>query len=458
MLTPAERLALTSEWNDTGRDPEDDRSEAWTPLVHEMFGAHARRDPRAEAVEKDGRSLTYGELEARSNRMAHALRRLGAGPDVPVALCAPRTIERVIGTVAVLKAGSPYVSLDPDYPEARLRTMLGTARAPILLTERSVRNRMPEGAAIVLCLDDEGWSSSFPAAPPDVRVEPDNLAFVIFTSGSTGEPKGVAIPHRALLNMVRWYENVLGVTPADRGTVTASPAFDPTVTEIWCLLALGGSVTIADEETRLSPSRLLRWWSEQRVTLPDTATPMAELILEQPIPTDLDLRVRYLTTGGDRLHRPPRSGAPFPLVNFYGPAETCVGSTAAFLTGDEPAEERGFPSIGRPLDGTRIYVVDPDFRPVPAGVAGEVCIGGVGVARGYLDRPDLTAERFLPDPWGAQNGVPGARMYRTGDLARRLSDGRLDFLGRADDQVKLRGMRIELGEKIGRASCRERVS
>ncbi|HSN85756.1 MAG TPA: amino acid adenylation domain-containing protein, partial [Thermoanaerobaculia bacterium] len=260
------------------------------------------------------------------------------------------------------------------------------------------------------------------------------MAYVIYTSGSTGKPKGVEVPHGGLSNLVAWHRRAYGVTPSDRATMLAGPAFDASVWEVWPYLASGASVHVPDAGTRSEPDRLLAWMAEQGITLAFLPTPIAEALVEtSELPEGLALRA--LLTGGDRLRHAPSRPLPFALVNHYGPTESSVVTTA----GEVPAG-RSLPSIGRPIDGLRVWLLDRDLRRVPPGVPGELCVGGRGLARGYLGRPDLTAERFLPDPWG-----DGTRLYRTGDLAR-WRGGELEFLGRIDHQVKIRGFRIELGE------------
>ena len=439
LLTEAERAQALLEWNDCAKEcPQ-------APMVHELFAGFARRRPWATAVASPHGQLTYGELEARANRLAHHLRSLGVGPEVLVALCTNRTLERVVGIVAVLKAGGAYVSLDPTYPRERLAFLLEDAGAPVLLTERRFVDLLPATGSKVICLD-AGWDlvQGDESRAPESGVGPESLAYVVYTSGSTGKPKGVEIPHAGLMNLVRWHQDLYGVKPEDRGTQIASPAFDASIWELWPYLAGGASVHIPDEETRLSSPGMVRWWSETGITLAYLMTPLAEGVLEVDIPPDLDLRVRALIIGGDRLHRRPDPAVGFRLMNHYGPAEYTVTSTVVRVP---PQGEGGslpaIPTIGRPIDNTRIYILDRGLSPVPVGVHGELFVAGTGLARGYLGRPELTAEKFLPDPFAEE---PGARMYRTADLVRHLPDGDIDFLGRLDHQVKLRGLRIELGE------------
>jgi amino acid adenylation domain-containing protein len=435
-VTPEERSQILWDWNDTARPCEQ------RPMVHELFARHAALHPQATAVASPDGRLSYGEVERQANRLAWHLRTLGVGPDVLVAICTERTLLRVVGIVAVLKAGGAYVSLDPRYPPERLAFLVEDARAPVLLTEERFAGQLPECDAEILRLDAD-WAEvqGDEAPPPPSGVGPENLSYVVYTSGSTGKPKGVEIPHAGLMNLVRWHQNLYGVTAEDRGTQIASPAFDASIWELWPYLAAGASVHIPDEETRLSSAGMVRWWSQERITLAYLMTPLAEGVLEEKIPPALELEVRALIIGGDRLHRGPDPEVGFRLMNHYGPAEYTVTSTVVPVP--PKGEERGLPTIGRPIDNTVIYVLDSSQQLAPVGVPGELYVAGVGLARGYLRRPDLTAAKFVPDPWSPE---PGARMYRTADQVRWLPDGDLDFLGRLDRQVKIRGLRIELGE------------
>jgi len=437
LLGEAEIHQLLVEWNDTAEE------RALRPLVHELFSAHARRRPEAPAISSPLGRLTYGEVEARSNRLAHHLRDLGVGPEVPVAVCMERTLERVVGIVAALKAGGAFVSLDPAYPRERLAFLLEDAGAPVLLTEERFLPALPETSARILCLDGD-WAeiAGEERSAPRSGAGPENLAYVVYTSGSTGQPKGVEVPHAGLLNLMLFHQRLYGVTGEDRGTQIQSPAFDASILELWSYLTAGASVHVPDEETRLTAERMVRWWSEQGITLAFLPTPLAEAVFEEEMPEGLPLRA--LIVGGDRLHRGPAPGAGFRLMNNYGPAEYSIMASVAAVPEQGPLA--ALPSIGRPVDNTRAYLLDRRGAPVPLGVPGELYVAGAGLARGYLRRPDLTAERFLPDPFAPLSGERGARMYRTGDLVRRLPDGQLDFLGRVDHQVKIRGMRIELGE------------
>ncbi|HJX29719.1 MAG TPA: amino acid adenylation domain-containing protein, partial [Thermoanaerobaculia bacterium] len=435
LLGAAERFQLTTEWNDTAR------TRSSSPLVHELVAAQARLRPEATAVVSEQGRLSYRNLVERAHRLAHRLRSLGVGPEVRVAVCLERSPERVIAALGVLAAGGSFVSLDPGYPPERLAFLLTDSRSSVLLTGTRIREALPDTGAVVLCLDaDPDPVAGGDAAPPESGVTPANPAYVIYTSGSTGWPKGIEVPHAGLLNLVNWHVETYGVTPDDRAAQVASPAFDASVWELWPYLAAGAELHIPDETTRLSAPATLRWWTEAGITLTFLPTPLAEAVLEEPAPPDLALRA--LLIGGDRLHRAPGPEWPFRLVNHYGPAECSVVTTAAEVSPD-PGSAGVAPPIGRAIDGARVHVLDRAGEPVPVGVPGELHIGGAGLARGYLERPDLTAAAFLPDN---MDGVPGARLYRTGDRVRWRPDGQLDFLGRLDHQVKVRGVRIELGE------------
>jgi amino acid adenylation domain-containing protein len=458
LLGEGERAQLLWEWNDTVRMIPDGPGgpSGPEPLVHERFAEQARRRPWATAMVTPEGRLTYGELYERSQRLAGQLRELGVGPEVLVAVCASRALTRLVGLVAVLAAGGAYVPLDPTYPAERSAYILADTRAPVLLTEGSLAGRLPAAGATIVCLEDDGPATAEPLPRAGGAVA-ENLAYVVYTSGSTGRPKGVAVSHAGLANITCWHRDYYGLGPEDRTTQLASPAFDASVAEIWPALVAGTSLHVPDAATRLSAPETLRWWAEQGITVGWLMTPLAEAILEEEIPPGLHLRLRTLLTGGDRLRRRPRPDLPFRLVNNYGPTEASV---VCLATPVGPGE--GMPPIGRPKDDTFIHVLDPHGQPVPIGVPGELYVAGAGLARGYHGRPEQTAERFVPDPWGALSGEPGARMYRTGDRVRHGPDGNLEFLGRADHQVKLRGFRIELGEieivLAGHPAVREAVA
>jgi amino acid adenylation domain-containing protein len=446
LMSPAMRHQMTVEWSGDGREA------AAGPCVHRLFARQAGESPEALAVSGGGESLTYAELDRRSLALARALRSLGVGPEVRVGVCLDPTPDLVVALLAVLRAGGAYLPLDPALPAERLIFMLEDSSALALVTRTGVvDDRVGCAAAVLLYLDEMNLPSAEGLEPP---VEPGHLAYVIYTSGSTGRPKGVGIPHSGLSALVGWHLDAYALTAADRVSQVAGLGFDAAVWEIWPALAAGASLHLADGEVRTDPERLMAWLTGQRITVSFLPTPLAEATLAVGWPGTALLRV--LLTGGDRLSVHPGLELPFPIVNHYGPTESSVVATRGTVppsAGPLPA-----PTIGRPVSGTRAYLLDRWLEPVPAGVAGEIHLAGAGLARGYLGRPDLTAERFVPADLG---GEPGGRLYCTGDLARHLADGRLDFLGRIDGQVKIRGFRIELGEVevalAGHAAVREVV-
>ena len=432
LLSPTERHQLRAEWNDTAADfPA-------RPFAHEMLTEHARRAPDAVAVVDGERRLSFGELDARAGALARRLRAAGAGTEVAVALCAERSLELVLGTVAIAQSGSAYLPLDSSHPAERLAFMVEDSDAPVVLTQQKLAATLPLDGRQVLLLDGDGEPLPAPADP--IPLAAHHPAYVIYTSGSTGRPKGVVVSHGALANMVRWHHGWSGLAPGHHATQVAGPAFDATVFEIWPCLAAGACLHVMDDDTRLSPPRLIGWLASQGITVAYLPTPLAEVVLDEPWPAGMALRA--LHTAGDRLHRRSSPSHPFDLWNLYGPTEATVLASGQRVAPARAGQE-GPPAIGRPTSNARIHLLDRRLQPVPAGVSGELAIGGAGLARGYLARPDLTAERFVPDSLAE---TPGARLYRTGDLARWSADGELEFLGRADQQVKIRGLRIELGE------------
>ena len=411
--------------------------------VPELVAQRAAQTPDAPAVAGGAQQLSYRELDQRANRLAHHLRALGAGPEAVVALCMHRSTEMVVGALGILKAGAAYLPLDPASPAERLAFTLRDAGVPILIISSVAGFPAEEElglGATVIALDEGGRSlDSGNQRPPAIRPGGDNLAYVIYTSGSTGLPKGVQVTHASLMNLVRWHQHAFAITPADRATQIASPAFDAAVWELWPYLTTGASVHVPDEDTRMEPTRLRDWLVAERISVTFLPTPLAETIMTLDWPLDTGLRL--MLTGGDTLHRYPPSTLPFALINNYGPTEAAVVATSGLVP---PATGwTSPPSIGRPISGARAYVLDANQQPVMTGTIGELYIGGRGVARGYLNRSDVTAERFVPDPF---TEIPGGRMYRTGDLVRARVDGELEFVGRTDNQVKIRGYRIELGE------------
>ncbi|RKI12002.1 amino acid adenylation domain-containing protein [Corallococcus sp. AB030] len=411
------------------------------PPVHQLVERRATELSSQIAVASRVRSLTHAALNAHANRVAHALIARGAGPDVLVGVCLPRSVELVASVLGVLKSGAAWLPLDPSAPPERLRYMAASAGARFVIgTGPAVERLAADGLQI---LAPEALElQSFPDVNPGVTVQPDHLAYVIHTSGSTGLPKGVMISHRALSAFTGYHLDTFGLSPADRIGVVASPGFDAFVMTLLPSLAAGARLELPpDEETRLSPQRLQDWLLARDITCIFLPTPLAERVLPLSWPESCALRL--ILTGGDRLHLHPRPGLPFQLVNGYGPAECTIYSTSGTVPpGDASAGER-LPSIGRPIGGVEVHVLGPELRPVADGETGELFIGGPGLARGYVGSPDLTADRFIPDPFSR---FGGERLYRTGDLGRRLPDGSLEFHGRSDRQVKVRGIRIEPAE------------
>ena len=403
--------------------------------ITELLAAQATATPDAVAVKSTAGTLTYRELESRATRLAAHLRSLGVGSDVLVGLCLPRCPGMVVGMLGILKAGGAYVPMDPAYPADRLAFMLEDAQAPVLVSNRSLVERLPALRSELVDIADPQLAEARRSPPLHVPT-PGDLAYVIYTSGSTGQPKGVEISHGGLTNLVFWHNQAFAVTAADRASHVAGLGFDAAVWELWPYLAAGATLHLADDETRRSAELLRDWLLSQRITIGFVPTPLLEHLLGLSWPSSADLRI--LLTGGDVLHRRPPPGLPFLLVNNYGPTECTVVATSGPVGPDQsPATS---PPIGRAIANTRIHLLDERREPVTPGEPGEIFIEGAGLARGYHNRPDLTAERFLPNPLSADRD---SRLYQTGDLARLLPDGQFAFLGRKDDQIKIRGYRIE---------------
>lgn len=385
--------------------------------------------PDAVAVVDDTTSLSYRELDRRAGVVAA---RLGAVRGSVVGVLLDRSATMVAAWLGVMKAGAAYLPLDASHPAARLRFMLEDAQATRLLS--GARHPDLGVETLVLDGDDRSWAGAGLGAAA-AGGTPEDLAYVIYTSGSTGAPKGVMIEHRSIANTVRWYAGELGIGAGDRVGQTAAAGFDIASAEIWAGLVAGAAVHIAPEPSRKSPEDLCRWVRSALLDAVFLVTPVARLAMENRWLHESSLRV--LTTGGERLPGAPPDGTPYRVVNMYGPTETAVIATSAPVA----CGAEGAPPIGTPIANTTAHVLDEAGLPVPVGVAGELYLGGAGVGRGYLGRPELTAERFVTDPFS-----PGGRLYRTGDVVRWRRDGRLEFVGRIDDQVKVRGFRIELGE------------
>ncbi|HKV07315.1 MAG TPA: amino acid adenylation domain-containing protein [Thermoanaerobaculia bacterium] len=442
LLSEIERHELLVGGNDTG-------AEIPGRTVHELFEATAARVPGSVAVTFEGQSLTYGELNARANRLAHHLRGLGAGPGALLGVCVERSLDMLVGLLGVLKAGGAYVPLDPSYPADRIAYVLEDGRIQVLLTQGSVLQGLPElrgvGARTVE-LDREDFSAES-AENPASLAGPDDLAYVIYTSGSTGRPKGVEVRHGGAVNFLASMAREPGLAERDVMVAVTTISFDIAVLELYLPLSRGARVEIVSREVAVDGARLAELIASSGGTVLQATPATWRVLLEAEWKGAPGLKV---LCGGEAL--PPDLARELlarveSLWNVYGPTETTVWSAVHRV---DPAgaggDGRRPVPIGRPIANTAVYLLDRSGEPVPPGAAGELYIGGAGLARGYLRRPDLTAERFVPDPFAGLYGEPGARLYRTGDLARYLPGSVLDFLGRADHQVKVRGFRIELGE------------
>jgi len=431
-------LGELAEWNDT-------RAPLPAACLHELVEAQADRTPEAVAVVAGDTALTYRELDLRANHLAHRLISLGIGPDVLVGLCAERSPEMVVGMLAILKAGGAYVPLDAEYPRERLAFLVEDSGVSVLLTQR--RLTLPAGTARVILLDDE--TGERPDRPAGGATS-DNLAYVIYTSGSTGRPKGVLVRHGGVVNRILWAQRTYPVTPEDRILQKASFSFDFSVWECFGPLITGARVVLARPGEQRDSASLVRTIREQGITMVHFIPSMLQAFVDEE-GLEACTSLRYVFSGGEALSLDLQqrclARVPAALRNQYGPTEISIDTTDWVC---RPEDSRlGFVPLGYPLANTAVHVLDGRFQPTLPGVAGELFVGGEGVARGYWKRPDLTAERFLPDPFST---IPGARMYRTGDRTVRLPDGNLQFLGRADHQVKIRGFRIEPGE-IEAALC-----
>ncbi|HZI07468.1 MAG TPA: amino acid adenylation domain-containing protein, partial [Archangium sp.] len=429
LLSEAERRRVLVDWNDVRAEyPRD-------VCAHQLFEAQAQRTPDALAVQMGEETLTYRQLDARANQLAHHLMSLGVGPDVRVGLCVERSLHMVVGILGILKAGGAYVPLDPSYPADRLAFMLRDSLTPILLTQEHLADELPVQSELLVLMDAE-WDliASQPEHAPNAPVLPDNLAYVIYTSGSTGTPKGTLLHHRGLCNTGLATATAHGFHPASRVLQFAASSFDASVCEVFSTLLAGACLVLASREDILPGAPLVSLLTSQRVS----AVTLTPSVLSQLEPQQLPELNTIISAGEacspELLSRwaPGRS-----FLNAYGPTEVTI---CASITGSlQPGQPL---TIGRPLPNVQLFVLDARLQPVPVGVPGELFVAGPGLARGYLGRPELTAEKFVPNPFSSGGG----RMYRTGDKVRLVANGQLEFLGRLDSQVKLRGFRIELGE------------
>ena len=426
-LTEAERRRVLYEWNDNAVPYPKDL------YLHQLFESQARLTPDAVALICGREQITYGELDRRADHLAQRLIALGVGSETLVGVCTGRAPHMIVGLLGILKAGGAYVALDPAYPKVRQAFMIEDSAMPVLLTERELMDSLPVSDATLLYLDDGADRIEPRGAIPNALFDQRNLAYVLYTSGSTGRPKGVAIDHRSVVAFLSWAQSVF--SPAELAGVLAATSicFDLSVFEIFLPLSCGGTIILAESALALPTLE-----ARSHVTLINTVpSAMTALVNVGAVPPS----VRVVNLAGEPLPNRLvqdiyRLGFVDKVYNLYGPSEDTTYST--FVLTENGATTQ--PTIGRPISNTQAYILDEHLRPLPIGMAGELCLGGDGLACGYLHQPELTAERFLSNPFGE------GRIYRTGDLARFLPDGAIEFLGRLDHQVKVRGHRIELGE------------
>jgi amino acid adenylation domain-containing protein len=443
MLTAAEKRQLT-DWNCT------DAEYPSALCMHELVEAQAERTPNAIAVEHADQRLTYRELEQRANQLAHFLTKRGVGPESRVGVCLRRSLELPVALLAVLKAGGACVPLDPAYPKERLTYMLEDSQTSLVLTQPGLLAEVTDFDAEIITLDPD-WNAFLAESRENVRsaVQPENLAYVIYTSGSTGKPRGVLLSHRGLVNHNTAAVQLFGITPADRMAQFASISFDIAIEEIFPTWIAGAALVIREEDASLAVGDFLRWVSERKVTALDLPTAYWHELVGELSESTLQLpeSLRIVIVGGEKASSAALAawhklaGSRVRWVNTYGPTETSV-----IVTSFEPQNWDAIPPIlpiGRPIANTKIHILDEHLQPLPVGIPGDLFVSGPGLARGYLNRPEITAEKFIRDPFTAE---PDARMYKTGDRARYLANGEIEFAGRTDDQVKIRGYRVELKE------------
>ncbi len=448
LLAEEERQQLLVEWNVTQADYPQEQ------CVHELFEARAQQTPDAVAVIYEGTQLTYQELNQRANQLAHYLQQRGVGPEVLVGVCVKRSLEMIVGILGVLKARGAYVPLDPDSPPERLAFVLQDSQVAVLLTQKSLQDRLPASFPLVISLDAD-WHSISQHSNANLQSwgTSQRLAYVIYTSGSTGQPKGVLIEHRSLTALCWAFIQKCTYSASDNVLQCIAFTFDPSVEQIFTTLIVGAKLVLCGEEM-WSPTELLRKIKALQLTVLEFPTAYWHQVLQEWARTPeqlVGLPLRLVIVGGERLlpevvqlwRQMPLHSVRF--LNSYGPTEATIASTMYEVAHEHEQQDPigQLVPIGRPLANRTIYILDQAGSPVPIGVAGELYIGGIGVARGYLNRPALTAERFVADPFTEESG---ARLYRTGDIARYRGDGNIEFLGRSDDQVKIRGYRIEPGE------------
>jgi amino acid adenylation domain-containing protein len=437
-LTAVDRHQLLVTWNDTKRDYPIDK------CLHQLFEEQVERTPEAIAVVFEEQQLTYRQLNARANQLAHHLQTRGVGPEVLVGIYAHRSLELLVGLLGILKAGGAYVPLDPTYPKERLRFMLNNTQAPVLLTQHRLIESLSAHGAHVICLDQH-WKhiTHHSTENIDNNVSPENLAYVLYTSGSTGTPKGAMNLHRGLCNRLLWMQDTYRLTQADRVLQKTPLSFDVSGWEFFWPLLVGARVIMAQPEGHRDAAYLVKVIAEQRITVLHFVPSMLQVFLDVPGVAGCK-SLRMVMCGGERLSYTLQqrffAHLSADLHNLYGPTEASIDVTSWIC---QQESDQHIVPIGRPIANTQIYLLDSELQPVPVGTPGELYISGIGLGRGYLHDPEQTAENFIPNPF---NDAPGSRLYKTGDLARYFPDGNIEFIGRIDHQVKIRGVRVELGE------------
>jgi amino acid adenylation domain-containing protein len=407
--------------------------------IPKIVCARACENPGSAAIVAGDRIVSYRNLLTQSDAIANHLHWLGVRPGDVVALLMDRSPSLISAALGVMNAGAAYLPLDPSYPVERISLILEDSRARIVLSSSDILRRIPRASAKpvdVSTIQARGSGSSAWHTP---ELSPSQLAYVIYTSGSTGRPKGVEITHGNLQNLVQWHLHAFNVSSSDRATLLASPGFDAAVWETWPYLAAGATLYVVDDVTRASPRALRNWMVSKRITISFVPTPVAQRLIFLDWPKESSLR--YLLTGADVLQQYPPEGLPFTLVNNYGPTECTVVATSGVVSAQGRRSSR--PPIGRPITNCEAYVLNEKLEPVTLGAIGELHISGENVGRGYRNDPELTAEKFIPNPFSK---TPGSRLYKTGDLVRSTPSGELEFIGRTDDQIKIRGHRVEPDE------------
>ena len=443
LLSEQEQKQLLVDWNQTKTDYPQEQ------CIHQLFESQVERTPDAIAVVFEEQSLTYGELNCLANQLAHYLQKSGVKPDELVGICLERSLDMIVGLLAILKVGGAYVPIDPDYPQERISFMLQDTQVKVILTCKSLQTSLPNHQSIVVCLDKD-WQQINQASQENLNstVSADNLAYIIYTSGSTGTPKGVAVTHQAVNRLVL-NTNYIHFTPDDRVVQASNIAFDAATFEIWGALLNGAKIIILAKSVLLSPQEFALSLRENQISVLFLTTALFNQ-LASLVPQAFS-GLRYLLFGGESVD--PKwvrevldNGRPQNLLHVYGPTENTTFSSW-YLVEDLPATATTIP-IGKAISNTQIYLLDQNLQPLPIGVSGELYLGGSGLARGYLNRPELTTEKFIPNPFDplSKVGNQQSKLYKTGDLARYLPDGNIEYLGRIDNQVKIRGFRIELGE------------